>query len=142
MLRTYIVVVEASRFFLRQCQNVTCPFGEPVEAIHVRRSCMFPLDNFTEHLGELVKWIARACLVLCMGGDTLPLEVILQVGQCKAVIGTDAISGKLTFVNQATDGHWINVEQLRQFLRSLKRFHTILFSSVPGRLCITMRTIS
>src|SRR6266487_375432 len=118
MLRTYIVMMEAHRFFLRQCQNVTRPFSEPVEAIHhIRRSCVFPLDDFTKHMGELIKRIAR--LVLCMRSYTLPLEVILQIGERKAIISANAISGKLTFVNQAADGHWINVEQLRQFLRSL-----------------------
>ena len=53
----------------------------------------------------------------------MPLEVILKIGWRKAVIGTNALSGKFAFVHQATDGDWINVEKLRYFLGSHEMFH-------------------
>src|SRR6266487_1227052 len=80
MLCADVVVLEVPRFFLRQRQNVTCSFGEQVEATNkIRRSCV------------------------------LPLEVILKIGRGKAVIGTDTIGRKLAFVDQTANRDWINM---------------------------------
>jgi len=126
MLRADRGMLEALRFFLCQRQDVTGPFREPVESVKkFRWSGVFSLDNLSKQLSELIKRIVRigARLVLCMGSNTLPLEVILKIGWRKAVIGTNAIGGELAFVHQATDGDWINVEKLRYFLGSHEMFH-------------------
>src|SRR5450755_4625831 len=105
---------------------------------------MFALEYLAEQLRELVKWTVRvgARLVLC--SNALPLQVVLEIGRCEAVISANAIGSKFTFIDQTTDRDWIDVKQLCNFLGSHKMFHaSSLFRAKDYYevLCITMNTI-
>src|SRR5260221_9381965 len=126
MLRADRTMLEAQRFFLCQHQDVLDPVGEAIATTNpIRGSCVFPLDDFPEHVGELSKQIARTgvCFVLGRGSNTLPPKVILKIGRGKSVISTNAISGEFAFVHQAADRDWINMEDLRYFLGGHEMFH-------------------
>src|SRR6266446_3004009 len=119
MLRANVIVLEALRFFLRQRQDMTGPFREPVESVKkFRWSRVFSLDYFPYQLGELIERIVQAGvrLVSCTSRNALPLEVILKIRRRKAVIGTDAIGGEIAFTDQSADRDRINVQKLRYFL--------------------------
>src|SRR5260370_29052596 len=116
MLRANVIVLEALRFFLRQRQDMTGPFREPVESVKkFRWGRVFSLDYFPYQLGELIEWIVPAGvrLVSCTSRNALPLEIILKTRRSKAVIGTDAIGGQIAFTDHSLDRALINVPQVR-----------------------------
>src|SRR5260221_1126510 len=127
MLRANIIVLEALCFFLRQRQDVTCSFCEPVESARkFRWGRVFSLTYyFPYQLSELIERIVQAGvrLVFCTSRNALPLEVILKIRRRKAVIGTDAIGGEIAFTDQSADRDRINVQKLRSLLCSHYMFH-------------------
>src|SRR6266699_3879902 len=127
MLRANVIVLEALRFFLRQRQDVTCSFCEPVEsAKKLRWGRMFSLAYyFPYQLSELIERIVQAGvrLVSCTSRNALPLEVILKIRRRKAVIGTDTIGGEIAFTDQSADRDRSNVQKLGYFLGSHEMFH-------------------
>src|SRR5260221_7913953 len=127
MLRADRTMLEAQRFFLCQHQDMLDPVGEAIATTNpIRGSCVFPLDDCPEHVGELSKRIARTgvCFVLGRGSNALTPEVVLKIGRCKSVISTNAISGEFAFVHQAADRDWINMEDLCYFLGGHEMFHS------------------
>src|SRR5260370_16808578 len=102
MRRADRTMLEAQRFFLCQHQDVLDPVGEAIATTNpIRGSCVFPLDDFPEHVGELSKRIARTgvCFVLGRGSNALPPEEVLKIGRPKSLIRTNAITAQIAFLS-------------------------------------------
>src|SRR5260221_11068323 len=109
MLRADRTMLEAQRFFLCQHQDMLDPVGEAIATTNpIRGSCVFPLDDWPEHVCELSKRIARtgAWFVLGRGSNAQPPEVVLKIGRCKSESSTNALGGEFAFVHQAGDREW------------------------------------